>query len=158
MAVRIRVLLIHSLDFRLLFHVQICISINTPSFYLDFCAVTLWDTSGASLLTGEVCRKVMGKFLTTPYICDYEFIVLGGRISISSMTKINLPPPQLQEMLTVNAITVTSCASFPMTIIIVAMVVAAVDDYNDNAVDQNVIKGGMQAQQHSLKKQVQRPR
>ena len=82
MVIEIRVVLIHSLNFRGFSHVQVCISGDTPSFYTGIFALSLGgNRSKASLLTQEECGKVPGRSLTTLYICDYEFIVWGGRIS-----------------------------------------------------------------------------
>jgi hypothetical protein len=79
----VRALLIHIHDFWGFSHVQVCISGDTPSFYPGiFALYVCGNTSGASLLTQEECGKVLGRSLNTPYICDYEFIVWGGRISI----------------------------------------------------------------------------
>ena len=82
MAIEIRVVLIHSRDFWFFSHAQVCISGDTPSFHTGIFALNSGgNRSGASLLTQEECRKVLGRSLTTPYKCDYEFIVWGGRIS-----------------------------------------------------------------------------
>ena len=43
MAIEIRVVLIHSRDFRGFSHVQVCISGDTPSFHQDFCALLGWE-------------------------------------------------------------------------------------------------------------------
>ncbi len=61
MAIEIRVVLIHSRDFRGFSHVQVCISGDTPSFYTGIFVLYLGgNRSGASLLTPEECGKVPG--------------------------------------------------------------------------------------------------
>jgi hypothetical protein len=78
----VRALLIHSRNFWGFSHVQVCISGGTPSFYTRiFALYVCGKSSGASLLTKRERLKVLGRSSTSPYICDYEFIVLGGRIS-----------------------------------------------------------------------------
>jgi hypothetical protein len=87
MVVEIRVVLIHSCDVRLFFHTQVCISINTPFLYRDFCAVRLWEFIwGVSSHWGRM-RKGAGKVHIPSYICDYEFIVWGGRMPLIIMEK-----------------------------------------------------------------------
>ena len=62
--------------------VVVSVSFNTRIFALDLSGK--WAGAPNSYL--ERCLKVSGRSLTTPYKCDYEFIVWGGRISFFCKT------------------------------------------------------------------------